>query len=277
MATLHTKNEIPRILYHYTSIQGLIGILQEKNIWATSIFHLNDKEELFLARDLFIEAISKYKDEIVNPEEKLFANDVIQLLKNFSEDYPIFVISLSEAKNKLRQWRGYCPSGNGFMIGFNSIQLQQKLEPYGTRLVQCIYEDADQKSFVDNFIRERIVLRSYEEEDFDLKIVLKIIEVLPILKNKAFEEEKEWRVIIDLAGTDLSEIKFRVGKTVPIPYIEVDLKNEGGKLPIESIMIGPTPNKDESLKSVNFFKFRERISNRSNLKVEHSDIPYREI
>jgi hypothetical protein len=274
---LTTNNEKPpKVLYHYTTIQGLIGILQNKNIWATSIFHLNDKEELFHARKLFIEAISKYKDEILN-EESLLVNDVLQLLKNFSEDFPIFVISFSAVKNQLSQWRGYCPGGNGFMIGFDSFKLQKKLGHNGIRLVQCKYEDVEQKSFVDNFIRERIILRksNSEEEDFDsVKIVLQIIEMLPILKNKSFREEKEWRLIIDLAYKDLSKIKFRIGKTVPIPYIEVDLIDKEGKLPIESIMVGPTPNKDESIKSINLFKYKEKMT---NLKVEYSDIPYREI
>jgi hypothetical protein len=36
---------IPRILYHYTSQQGFLGIVEHRAIWASSIFHLNDAAE----------------------------------------------------------------------------------------------------------------------------------------------------------------------------------------------------------------------------------------
>jgi hypothetical protein len=40
-----TSRRRPKILYHYTSGSGLIGILQSKSIWATSIRFLNDSNE----------------------------------------------------------------------------------------------------------------------------------------------------------------------------------------------------------------------------------------
>ena len=36
---------LPNKLYHYTSIDGLLGIIRNKNIWASDIQYLNDKEE----------------------------------------------------------------------------------------------------------------------------------------------------------------------------------------------------------------------------------------
>jgi hypothetical protein len=36
----------PDHLYHYTSIEGLMGILTNRSLWATEIYFLNDTQEL---------------------------------------------------------------------------------------------------------------------------------------------------------------------------------------------------------------------------------------
>ena len=43
----HLKNPPPqKILYHYTSQEGLIGILTHRCIWASKIHYMNDSKEL---------------------------------------------------------------------------------------------------------------------------------------------------------------------------------------------------------------------------------------
>ena len=39
------KTELPPRLYHYTSQEGLLGILSSKTLWATRIQYLNDSTE----------------------------------------------------------------------------------------------------------------------------------------------------------------------------------------------------------------------------------------
>jgi hypothetical protein len=49
----HLENSDPaEILYHYTSQDGLIGMLNEKTIWASKIHYLNDSKEFALALEL---------------------------------------------------------------------------------------------------------------------------------------------------------------------------------------------------------------------------------
>ena len=36
----------PKILYHYTTMDGLKGIIASKSLWATKIQYLNDASEL---------------------------------------------------------------------------------------------------------------------------------------------------------------------------------------------------------------------------------------
>ena len=44
---LDTK--VPKSLFHYTSSDGLMGIIRSNKIWTTKIHYLNDKSEIQLA------------------------------------------------------------------------------------------------------------------------------------------------------------------------------------------------------------------------------------
>ena len=60
--------------------------------------------------------------------------------------------------------------------------------------------------------------------------------IAPYFKDESFKEEKEWRLAIIEGGNAL----FREGDTLIIPYVEFDLKDENGNLPVDNIWIGPT-------------------------------------
>lgn len=294
---------LPEVLYHYTSIKGLIGILQEKNIWAASIFHLNDKEELFYARDMFIKAIQKLKDKIEEEGQPLPAFEgkgaygllpnlietpksrilgfLINTLNNLTDQAPVFISSFSEKGDILSQWRGYCLNANGFSIGFDYNRLKKRIEKNKLCfLVKCEYDEGKQKQIIGEFVKTKVepILINSESltvEDVSVSvfnIFVEILMVLPQFKNSAFSEEREWRIIYHLLKHD--KFKFREGKTVVTPYCEIDLKNEKNEVPIESIIIGPTPNKDESYKSILLLMKTEKMN---DLVICKSKIPYREI
>ncbi len=48
----HFDQAPPPLLHHYTDQRGLLGIIREKEIWATSIWNLNDSAEFQHAREL---------------------------------------------------------------------------------------------------------------------------------------------------------------------------------------------------------------------------------
>src|ERR1700687_3960405 len=52
----------------------------------------------------------------------------------------VFVGSLSEAKDKLSQWRGYCPTGGGFCIGFSPDLIERQARTQGFHLLKCEYD-----------------------------------------------------------------------------------------------------------------------------------------
>jgi len=51
MVKMKTIDEIlntnpDRILYHYTRLDGLLGIVKSKSLWASNIYYFNDASEI---------------------------------------------------------------------------------------------------------------------------------------------------------------------------------------------------------------------------------------
>ena len=55
-------------LYHYTTQEGLLGIVKSRSLWTTSVFHLNDSAEFDYTLDL---AIGKLEERVRDSGEHL--------------------------------------------------------------------------------------------------------------------------------------------------------------------------------------------------------------
>jgi hypothetical protein len=279
-------------LFHYTTIDGLIGIFKSKKIWATSAFHLNDKAELSLAARIFNEAIDEVTKKMGFPPElalhpadykedvrKTFLRSLFGL-SGEARRQNIFLCSFSEAENQLSQWRAYCPGGYGFCIGFDYPQLEKQIERQKFILAKCIYKKDEQRQIVNRYVMEAIEPRldGLNDKNLITRMVASVVElfsILPILKDISFSEEREWRLISVLQPDD-RRVEFRAGRATLIPYYEFELTDEKNKtLPIKSIIVGPTPNEDESLQAVKTFLAQEGMS--EQVAVISSKIPYREV
>jgi hypothetical protein len=246
------SKKVTQSLYHYTSSRGLIGILEQKKIWATHINYLNDKKE-------FIDAVDKFRRQT----EKY--GPVLEILQIFRE--AIYVTSFSEERDQLSQWRGYCAIGPGFSIGFNRAKLKKLVKRIPTGLLKkCIYEPRVKEKKIERIIKpaESVNLNG---RDFLLGMINKMLRIAPYFKDESFKEEKEWRLALVEGGNVL----FREGDSLIIPYVEVELKDENGNLPIDNIVIGPTLNMQESHSSLKLLLEKHKIS----ANIEESRIPYR--
>jgi hypothetical protein len=94
-------------LYHYTTTAGLIGIVESKSLWASGIQYLNDTTEYRHATSVAMDLLRRKLATLIDPR-----NDLYQLMLKgeslYRDDTAVFVGSLSEAKDKLSQWRAYC-------------------------------------------------------------------------------------------------------------------------------------------------------------------------
>jgi hypothetical protein len=61
------KRPVPEYLYHYTSIDGLHGIVENRSIWASMIHYLNDAAELKTAISICQEILTKELRQTSDP------------------------------------------------------------------------------------------------------------------------------------------------------------------------------------------------------------------
>lgn len=200
----------PGVSYHYTSADGLLGIVQSRQIWSTNALYLNDASELSHATRLLA-------DELEAMPLKLRQNTgtFSMSIPVYSKDLPLdhFISSFCEDK-VLSQWRGYAP-GAGYAVGFYSgtlCAMASKPENHdrGACALRRVHYGADHQK---DMIRSRIAalneilepladqLEPTYDHEFRRLILLwnqiaaSFHPTLALIKHPAFEAEKEWRLV----------------------------------------------------------------------------------
>jgi hypothetical protein len=280
-----------------------MGILGGKSIWATDILYLNDSQEFHYAFDLLKPVLSKaYMDDDYSGA---FAYTMGMIVFNIGRR-KIFVVSFSEEPDLLSQWRGYCPLGSGFCIGFNMHSLKRFAKFHHHRLVKCIYDTKLQQEMINDLIKDayeefpkpKVDRPTYEafspekqvgiEESFfeaitegesresaqdaSNRFISRITASAPILKHPSFAEEKEWRLIIDLENHTDKKVSYRQGQTMLTPFVETDILQAEEACKISEIIIGPSAHPELSEISVREYA-ATTLGYEVNIRRSHS--PFR--
>ena len=106
-------------LYHYTTIDGLKGIIKNRSLWLTHTSTLNDPTELKYGKEIILNILHS---EIGNRHEEIinkFLNSLIGEVNSFDEImYEAYVACFCKSDNLLSQWRAYGHRGGGYNLGF---------------------------------------------------------------------------------------------------------------------------------------------------------------
>ncbi len=248
-------------LYHYTSQNGLSGIIRDGKLRMTDILYLNDSSEFSHCFDLFLKNLK-------------LDYELEQLLQRLKESPDYFIFSLSEKEDDLSQWREYCPSTGGFCIEFDYEKLSSIVEKNNKdyRLEKVRYQIKEKEETITQVSKGLHVSpdsASIEKE----KLIFRMLPIAAYLKDEAFENENEWRIIRNGFGSNL-EFGYKEGKSMLIPYIDSQFLDEEGFLPVTKIIIGPTPHKELSKRSVELL-LTTYAKHVKKVEVKCSNIPYR--
>ncbi len=271
-------------LFHYTNQSGLLGIVKSGNLWATNIHYLNDYNEFALARRLAEDEInnqlSQLTDELKKKLLELFKRKIFSVQRTH-----IYLFSLSEEPDLLSQWMSYTSKTGGFSIGFESQYIQKSIHNHNFFLAPCVYRRENQEVLIKELLDEKLTLLeksledTYEDDIENLlselsnKFQKSFVRVAPIIKDGSFSEEKEWRIISEPIFIDNQFVNFRTGKSMIIPYFKLNIKNEKGIIPINEIIVGPTPHGELSVNSVSGL-INEKCYG-TYCQITKSQIPYR--
>jgi hypothetical protein len=290
-------------LYHYTSLNGLISIIENQTIYCTNLDFLNDKKEFKHGVSLILSVIEKLKQENYEPN---ILNKVEQNLDRISKSER-FVTCFSKNGDLLSQWRAYTNQGKGVAIGFDFRNFKYSINQtvFGRHIE---YDENYQQQVIEELIRiiieffkSRKEIIDWEDFGFEWLVNTVIIEFLQVkissYKSHSFQEEQEYRFEYEIDGTMIKkrdeEIFFRASDTLIIPYIKLKAKykkfiedKEKGKyddygeypsfaidkLPIKEIVIGPSLDFDSVKRGIEelLYKFEYK-----EVKIIKSEIPYR--
>jgi DUF2971 family protein len=263
------------VLHHYTSQKGLLGIIEKKKLWATHIRYLNDSKEFDYALELARNRLLEERNG-GNDHRRKFAEEALWSLENslgIDTPFAVYVTSFSRHGNQLSQWRGYCPRGSGFSLGFRVSELRARVEKrsheFDLAFVPCLYNEDDQNALISELIST--ALTTATDTDPEVLFTFLILKWAPAIKHKGFEEEAEWRIV---ASGGRNDCLLREGGSFLIPYVEFDLAGEGKKGIdcIESVILGPTPHPELSEQSVKDLLERHNVR---NCVTSRSEIPFR--
>ena len=298
------RDTAPKILYHYTTQAGFLGIIQSQSLWATDMRYLNDKREYLLAMELLSERVKSLAVQSAGSPPALYLEKLQERLANIWS-WQFFVVSFSEDGDLLSQWRGY-GQGGGYALGFRGDDLVARLQAQGWTLASCVYDSAQQVALIDQLLATGIA--RLEDPDsalpaappsskptppsglqpsFDPDKIFPMpppsaphwmTEAFPALisafflngpriKDDAFREEREWRAISprDTHG----QVRVRPGVGVLRPYIPLSLE----PFSLAELVVGPSSHQDLARQAAEVALSQYQVHCDS---VRLSKVPYRD-
>jgi hypothetical protein len=283
------KDDYQNTIYHYTSIDGLMGIIKDKQLRMTKSDFLNDSKEIKYINNVVEEALLKsqtlieknYGDQINQSlYYQLFFEQFNRTVKNRTrgKSPEVYVMSLSENKDSLTLWGNYA-STEGYNIGFATSTLlkdfDKALNEFFIVSGNVIYDYERQVDLLSNSIFSSFELINLHQPDIDdLKKELypyfnsMLISYSIFFKDTSFKHEEEFRIAA--TNTEKAKVNFRARNGVIIPFIEAQFEN----LPIQEIVIGPKNNSDIAENGVEVYLDRNSYETEKIL-ITKSAVPLR--
>jgi|GEM_PF-5139080 len=257
-------------LYHYCSNEAFLSIVSNKEIWAPELSMSNDYQEGKLIINTVKTALEPYQ------KHGEAINYILNDLRNNIDEQRVLGFCMSESGDGdvLSQWRGYANDGQGISIGFNKDYLESLCsESSGLSLKKVLYNENEQTELINTHISKiipHIESGLFEKDDsatvFNKNIYVTYPKIIKLwlatqplipaamdaytIKNNAFHEECEWRLIYSnfQALEEEHEIKFsyRASTNKITPYKKIPI-NHSECAPIIRVVIGPkkhNPNLD---------------------------------
>lgn len=152
------------LLYHYTTIEGLLGIIESSSLRASHVRYLNDQTEFKNAFDHeYLDVLIKSLDPQADKEG---VATLYKMMMPPTDRYDTFLISFTDDEavsstdsvrpgDRLSQWRAYSNGSGGLSLGFDSSALVEGwttcdlLKAGGGRFrFRCIYDESTKKDIV---------------------------------------------------------------------------------------------------------------------------------
>lgn len=283
----------PKLIYHYTDQNGLLGILRTKSIWATHVRYLNDLQEIKAGEDAFRQVIRELAASHPNADDD---ESKIEAALDAIKRCDIYVASFSAANDgdSLSLWRAYGVRGVSFSLGFDLEQLRKIVElpsepmksPDGRWLSKVDYCASGTSAFQEAFELTINSIQHHSDIPDELNVDLYLLtRFFPTIKDAGFSDEAEYRIVQVRYPEDgprgVGKIEFRSGSFSLIPYVQVPLAaSPQDPILLNRIVVGPCAHKDEAATAVKLLIESKGLKVKTmgppdGVEVDSSKIPYR--
>ncbi len=251
------------VCYHYTTREGLEGIIKDGGFRASYRLAMNDRGEFAYARKVVFDSLLKAtNDHGFLPVGQGLANNVkVNLERQLNEsilDPRSYCACLSTQPDQYEQWRTYAANGEGFAIGFDMMTLStfwKNKQSFGA----VIYDEVRQRELVPLLLKTGINhLHLFNEtrsgqlipltalrDRISIEIAAWLITLIDYIKQAKYSSEFEIRLFKSFFSDRLcmDDIHYSYRNEKSVPYIFIDMKNQAtGLMPIAEIKIGPNAN-----------------------------------
>ena len=287
-------------LYHYTTADGIRGIVENREFMATKSDFLNDKLEFQYAVEVMERLMEKY---IVNEDlrrqfsAKLKAEiDRIGIITSADsivdeDEMSFYVVAFSKQQNNSLLWaeftdfRGYCLEFDYekivegfqhrvFLHGTVIYDEEEQMNGLLESLLSCIHSLVEKGAKDLQGFFEEDAVPSEESLDQLVDAMAVVCSVYAMFFKKSyFAGEEEYRFIFPPQHREKGKDKpqFRLLDQIFLPYIMVELEAEQKDLPLQSVMVGAKNNSDIAVRGMKYFLKTQGL----DIPVLLSDIPLR--
>ena len=297
--------------FHYTSLEGLKGILETRTLYFTDCEFLNDASERININktldDFWYYERNNYdkdfKNLIKSIRFKEYQDNAYSLIDNEFSNVPCryFVLSCSYDGDSLNMWKYYSKGNeyNGYCIELFTPALTDEWIDRVTGVAvesgSVIYSDDEKFDKIKIAVEKLyevwcIYKRSKEMDDKIINEFTCWIQIASLFfKDKHFEGEKEKRYIAIVPVSILNQIEyeynekvykmydFRISNGMLIPFIKMPFNTYHVEncYSIESIRVGPSGNFEQKKEGI--CRFIESLDYNMEIpRIIKSEIPLRD-
>ena len=246
-------------MFHYTSAEGALAILQSGRMRFTDYAYLNDMREITHGLDVI--------RSVLDDETHTAGSPALTSLKAHLGDvdpvsrYNIYTTSFSSDSDSLSQFRLYGPVALGFEANPNGFGFFKGDICFD----HVIYDPAKQVRLIQTFLN---LIKQSEEKDAALiksdeakKVTAEyltghLLQIASFFKHRAFSDEREVRLVysepleaMENFGQETAKRQFRASGGLIVPFTDtIDMYRASSsgddeqlppRLPLKSVVIGP--------------------------------------
>jgi len=246
-------------LFHYTTLQGMQGILRGRNLRLGHITSFNDPNEVQYGQRLVIEILNKFLRRESDAAIREFLHELLESVSVFGHwVHHAFVVCFCESETLLSQWRAYADQGRGYSLGFRfssetriASKLAEVSEGRTPVFRKIIYCPTQQQNVAEGYLRSiidatrgAVRLGAPDSSIMAMQAANVILDMLLCFKHPAFAEEREWRLFrVTLDSDEPEGVEFREAAGLLAPYRPTYLFDIGlsqtAAFPLRSITFGP--------------------------------------